>query len=152
MAFSATEEATLAGAFASAGADEGTLWLLDEAQTALIPVWNSGPRAEQFVGRHRQPLDAGLISLVCVTGQALCENAVYQNAAQDPTLDRSLGLLTCAMIAVPLHFRAAMRGVVSCVKLKPARDAGPDPAPFSGADLAAITAAVEALGQTLDAP
>ncbi|HEY5814031.1 MAG TPA: hypothetical protein VIT23_15425, partial [Terrimicrobiaceae bacterium] len=95
----------LKGAFEAVRADEGTIWLLDEKEEALVPVWSSGPYGERFIGIHRQPLTAGLMSLICVTEQAICENSVYQNAQQDPTLDRRLGVLTCAMIAVPLRFR-----------------------------------------------
>ena len=57
-------------AFAAVGADEGTIWLLDENEEALVPVWSSGPYGERFVGIHRQPLTAGLMSLICVTEQA----------------------------------------------------------------------------------
>jgi hypothetical protein len=129
-------------AFQAVHADEGTIWLLDEKQEALVPVWSSGPYGKQFVGIHHQSLTAGLMSLICVTEQAICENSVYQNAQQDPTLDRRLGVLTCAMIAVPLRFRDAIHGGVSCVRLKPATTAAPDPPPFSTADLALITDAV----------
>lgn len=129
-------------AFSAVGADEGTIWLLDEKQEALVPVWSSGPYGERFVGIHHQPLTAGLMSLICVTEQAICENAVYQNAQQDPTLDRLLGVLTCAMIAVPLRFRDAIHGGISCVRLKPANASAPEPPPFSTADFALVTDAV----------
>jgi hypothetical protein len=129
-------------AFATVGADEGTIWLLDEKQEALVPVWSSGVYGERFVGIHRQPLTAGIMSLICVTEQALCENSVYQNAQQDPTLDRRLGVLTCAMIAVPLRFSDAVHGGVSCVRLKPLDTTAPEPPPFSPGDLAVVTDAV----------
>src|SRR5437867_12042391 len=50
--------------FKEAGADEGTVWLVDPAADCLAPVYNSGPRADSFVGKFRQPLNAGLISMV----------------------------------------------------------------------------------------
>jgi hypothetical protein len=137
-------------AFADVHADEGTIWLLDEKQEALVPVWSSGPYGERFVGIHRQPLTAGLMSLICVTEQAICENAVYQNAQQDPTLDRRLGVLTCAMIAVPLRFRDAIHGGVSCVRLKPANASAPEPPPFSTADLALVTDAVREVERVIE--
>ena len=137
----------LAAVLAEVAADEGTVWQLDEAGEALIPVWNSGRRASEFVGKHRQPLNAGLISLVCVTGQALCENSVYRHVGQDSTLDRTLGVLTCAMIVVPWLREGEIRGVVSCVKLKSSPEA-PDPAPFTAGDLARVVEAV----RHLDAP
>jgi hypothetical protein len=136
--------------FAEIGASEGTLWLLDETRQALVPVWNSGPHAADFVGKHRQPVEAGLIGLVCATEQAICENAVYRHAGQDPTLDRTLGLLTCAMIAVPFRIRGELRGIVSCVKLKKADSTEPDPPPFTSEDLAAVTAAVQEMEVRLE--
>jgi hypothetical protein len=141
----------LRNAFEAVGADEGTIWLLDENQEALVPVWSSGPYGERFVGLHRQPLTAGLMSLICVTEQALCENAVYQNAQQDPTLDRRLGVLTCAMIAVPLRFRDAIHGGVSCVRLKSMEAGAPEPPPFSATDLAVVTDAVREVERLIEA-
>ncbi len=137
-------------AFVAVHADEGTIWLLDEKQEALVPVWSSGPYGERFVGIHRQPLTAGLMSLICVTEQAICENSVYQNAQQDPTLDRRLGVLTCAMIAVPLRFRDAIHGGVSCVRLKKANASAPEPSPFSTADLALVTDAVREVERLIE--
>jgi hypothetical protein len=137
-------------AFDSVDADEGTIWLLDEHEEALVPVWSSGPYGEHFVGIHRQPLTAGLMSLICVTEQAICENSVYQNAQQDPTLDRRLGVLTCAMIAVPLRFRDAIHGGVSCVRLKLANASAPEPPPFSTADLALVTEAVREVERLIE--
>ena len=61
--------AVLRKAFDAVGANEGTIWLLDENQEALVPVWSSGPYGERFVGIHRQPLTAGIMSLICVTEQ-----------------------------------------------------------------------------------
>ena len=143
--------AVLRKAFDAVGANEGTIWLLDEKQEALVPVWSSGPYGERFVGIHRQPLTAGIMSLICVTEQGLCENAVYQNAQQDPTLDRRLGVLTCAMIAVPLRFGDAIHGGVSCVRLKPADASAPEPPPFSVADLAVVTDAVREVERLVEA-
>jgi hypothetical protein len=140
----------LRNAFKAVGADEGTIWLLDEKQEALVPVWSSGPYGERFVGIHRQPLTAGLMSLICVTEQAICENSVYQNAQQDPTLDRRLGVLTCAMIAVPLRFRDAIHGGVSCVRVKPPNASAPEPPPFSTADLALVTDAVREVERLIE--
>jgi len=142
--------ATLADHFASVHADEGTVWLFDEERQALKPVWNSGPNAIAFVGQHWQPLSVGLVSLVFMTGQALCENRVYWHSGQDPTLDHALGLLTCSMIIVPLCVRGETCGVVSCVKLKRADSLEPDPPPFTAADLGRITEVVQGLGCGLD--
>lgn len=117
--------------FAEVGADEGTLWLADSDQEFLCPVYNSGPHAEEFVGKHLQPLQSGLVSMVYATEELFCEENVYQNEEQSKKLDRKLGMLTCSMIATPFYFDSRIRGVISAVKLKPVdqRDA-PDPEPF----------------------
>lgn len=146
-------ERELRPAFAAVAADEGTLWLLDEAGEALVPVWNSGPNATAIVGEanFRQPLTSGLISLVCVTEQALCENTVHRHAGQDPSLDRRLGLITCAMLAAPLRVQNEIHGVVSCVKLKE-NPSEPDPAPFSLAHLAELSRAAERVAANCGGP
>ena len=78
---------------------------------------NNGPAAEKWVGKFRQPLSAGIVSMVYSTEEPFCENDVYRNAAQDPTLDRILAVRTESMIAVPLYFARECRGVISCVRL-----------------------------------
>lgn len=107
----------LVGAFGRVGADEGTVWLLDEGRTALVPRYNSGAHAERFVGRFRQELSAGMISMVAATEQPICENEVWRNARQDRRLDRELEVKTEAMLAVPFYFFSELRGVISCVQL-----------------------------------
>ena len=104
-------------AFGRVGADEGTVWLLDEGRTALVPRYNSGAHAERFVGRFRQELSAGMISMVAATEQPICENEVWRNARQDRRLDRELEVKTEAMLAVPFYFFSELRGVISCVQL-----------------------------------
>ncbi len=135
--------------FGTISAHEGTLWLLNDRMECLVPAWNSGPNANAFVGNFRQPLTSGLISLVCITGQAICENEVYQHAGQDPRLDQQLGVKTCSMIAVPVLVDGEVKGIVSCVRLKPAEKDVPDPLPFSADDLRAVMDVVESLGPEL---
>jgi hypothetical protein len=130
-AFDPVMRGVLDDAFASVGAHEGTVWLADANQEHLIPAYNTGAHAAQLVNVFRQPLDRGLISMVFRNGQSFCENDVYRHADQDRTLDQSLHVLTCAMIAVPWYFAHAVRGVISCVQLKAADDAVPDPDGFS---------------------
>jgi transcriptional regulator with GAF, ATPase, and Fis domain len=132
-----------------AQAHEGTLWLVDSAEEHLVPAINTGPNAASFVGKFKQPLSRGLISMVFATEQPFCENEIYARQAQDKTLDRSLGVLTCSMIAVPLYFAQQLRGVISCVQLKPV-DAPEDPPRFSGESLRHIQLAAEIISRLLD--
>jgi hypothetical protein len=140
---------TAQDAFDSVGADEGTIWLADSKEENLVPSYNSGSRALSFVNQFRQPLARGLISLVFRNGQSFCENEVYRNAKQDPTLDKRLEVLTCGMIAVPFYFALEVRGIISCVKLKANEDA-PDPSGFSPESIHRIERVAAVLGRMLD--
>lgn len=126
------------------GAHEGTIWILDRTRTNLVPRFNNGPNAAEFVGSFRQTLKSGMISMVVASEQPICENDVHLNQQQDRTLDRKLGLMTCAMIAVPFYFVGAVRGVISAVQLKDVASGDPDPPGFSAEDLSSLqlTAAV----------
>lgn len=146
----------LQSAFAAAGAHEGTVWLAPveapgAAPEALIPVFNTGASAGTWVGKFRQPMGKGLISGVYAYEQPFCENDVHLNARQDPTLDRSLGVRTQAMIAVPLYFAGSVRGVVSCVQLV-GTDSGSagNPPGFSMEDLRQVQFASEILTRLID--
>jgi hypothetical protein len=136
-------------AFRLVGAGEGTLWIADQEETHLIPVFNNGPNRAALVGVFRQPLTAGIISMVYGNEQGFCENEVYRNADQDKTLDQKLKVLTCGMIAVPFYFNRGRRGVLSCVKLKP-NAAAPDPSPFVPADLTVLQTAAASLSRQVD--
>jgi hypothetical protein len=128
----------LQNGFSEAGADEGTVWLLDEAGENLMPAHNTGPDAEQLVGRFKQPLNTGLISMVFTSEQPFLENEVSKNARQSKLLDSLLQTQTSAMIAVPFYFLDDCRGVVSCVQLKPSGPRDADPPGFRSEHLAGI--------------
>jgi hypothetical protein len=139
---------TLQQGFDEAGAHEGTVWLVDAAGEFLVPAHNTGPRAGEIVGNFKQPLSAGLISMVFATEQPFLENAVSRNAQQSKLLDAQLQVQTHALIAVPFYLLQACRGVVSCVQLKPA-GAG-DPPGFRPEHLASVQAATALLTRLLE--
>ena len=147
--FDRTMRAHLVETLAAAQAHEGTVWLLDETRSQLVPRFNSGPNAATFVGSFRQSLRAGMISMVVATEQPICENAVHQNQQQDKSLDHQLQLVTCAMLAVPFYFSGALRGVISAVQLK-ASGAAPEPPGFTAANLATLQLAAEVLSRMVE--
>ncbi len=106
----------LTDSFSAAGADEGTLWLINPGQRELDAVFNNGPTAEKIL-KLSQSLDQGLISMVFSTGQPFCENDISENPEHDKAVDRQTGYPTNAMIAVPFYFAQECRGIVSCVRL-----------------------------------
>jgi len=135
---------------AQAGADEGTLWLVDESEEFLVPAFNSGPRAHEIVGQFKQPLKSGLICLVFASEQPFLENDVAQNRDQSKLLDTLLKVETAALIAVPFYFLRQCRGVISCVQL-----AAPGPPPrnaggFRAQHLACIQQTAEVLSRLID--
>ena len=148
--FDATMRALLEAALQCVGAHEGTVWLLDETRTHLIPRWNNGPHAARFIGRFRQNLEAGMISMVVSTEQPICENEVHRNQQQDKTLDRELGLVTCAMLATPLYFGGELRGVISAVQVQPADAASDEPCGFTPTQLEALQLTAAVLSRLVD--
>jgi hypothetical protein len=122
----------------SAHADEGTLWLLDPGREFLIPRFNSGENAARFINDYRQSIREGMISMVVATEQPICENEVQASEQQDKTLDKRLGLQTCAMLAVPLYYFGELRGVFSAVQLTPAGARSTETRGFSIDDLTTL--------------
>ena len=96
-------------------ATEGSIWLLE--QQNLTIAYNTNPKSQHLVGKFKQPLSSGLLSMVFSNEQSFIENEVFRNIQQDKTLDSMLQVRTYAMIAVPFYFLQECRGVASCVQL-----------------------------------
>lgn len=103
--------------FTRIGADEGSIWLLDQEKQHLVVAYNSGPDTDKIMG-FKLPVTTGIISLVVASEHAFVENQVYKNAKHSAILDEQLKKTTYAMIAVPLYFLNEVRGVISCVQLQ----------------------------------
>jgi hypothetical protein len=140
----------LARGFSEAGADEGTVWLVDETGENLEPAHNTGPQAARLVGRFKQPLNTGLICMVYASEQAFLENEVWKNSRQSKLLDSLLQVQTWAMIAVPFYFLRACRGVVSCVQLRQPNSSEPAPPGFCPEHLDSVQRAAALLSQLLE--
>ena len=137
-------------AIEGAGGTEGSVWLADQSSESLVIVYNTGPNSEKLVGRFKQPLDSGLISMVFASEQPFVENQVFRNSNQDKSLDSMLGLQTQAMIAIPFYFLEACRGVISCVQLTRTGSGRTSPSGFDAADEAIIRNAAVILGRLID--
>jgi hypothetical protein len=94
----------LEDSFNAAGADEGTLWLVNSSKRELDAVFNNGPAAKKM-REISQTLDRGLISMVFSTGQPFCENSIEQNPEHDKAVDSQF------------YFAQQCRGIISCVRL-----------------------------------
>jgi GAF domain-containing protein len=148
--FDGTMRALVERCFTFIGAHEGTVWLLDAERTYLIPRFNTGPFADSFVGIFRQSVRVGMIGMVVSTEQPICENEVHKNQRQDRTLDRTLGLVTCAMVATPLYFAGELRGVLSAVQVKPEGADAPEPRGFAPEHLEAFQLAAVVLARLIE--
>jgi hypothetical protein len=132
------------------GAHEGAVWLLDRERAALVPRFNNGPDAANFVGKHRQELSTGLVSVVVATEQPMCENAMEDNKRRDTSLDKKLGVQTRAMLAVPFYFAGEVRGVLSAVQLIKPGSTAPEPPGFSPEALGTLQKGATILGRLLE--
>jgi hypothetical protein len=142
--------------FQRAGADEGSVWIVDSEMKHLVISYNSGPKAEVITG-FQQDLSAGIVSLVFANEQSFVETEVFRNAQHSGILDGKLGVTTYAMIVVPFYFLNECRGVISCVKLMEATaragklvPKGPVPNGFDLDDLATIQNAVLIIRDLID--
>jgi hypothetical protein len=102
--------------FQRAGADEGSIWILDPKRENLVIAHNTGPHAKKIVG-FKQPLTSGIVSMVVNNEQSFAEREVYKNVHHSKALDQTLNVSTYAMIVVPFYFLDECRGVISCVQL-----------------------------------
>lgn len=107
--------AVVVAACEAARAEEGCLWLVDDVAGVLRPVFHSGPSAEIFLREIRQPLNAGLVSMVFSTGNGILEESVAERPEYCPDVDRRIGKRTRSMVAVPVVFAGRCRGVLSGV-------------------------------------
>jgi hypothetical protein len=137
--------------FAEAQADEGTLWVLDDMQENLVPAFNNGSNAGEWVGCFKQPVNEGLVSMVFANEQPFLENDVWKNPAQSKRLDALLRTQTQSMIAVPFYILRACRGVISCVRLTPTEGSEKSPGPgFQSIHLASIQRCSALLSELVD--
>jgi hypothetical protein len=146
----------LGDSFRRAGADEGSVWIVDPEMKHLVISYNSGPNAETISG-FQQPLDEGIVSLVFANEQSFVETEVFRNVQHSGILDDKLGVTTYAMIVVPFYFLNECRGVISCVKLMEATvcagklvPKGSVPSGFDLNDLATIQNAVLIIRDLID--
>ena len=70
------------------GANEGSIWLLDQEKQHLVVAFNSGPNTEKIMG-FQQPVSKGIVSLVVAREHAFVENQVYKNAKHSKVSTRS---------------------------------------------------------------
>lgn len=132
----------------TAGAEHAALWLAGE--DSLSAAVGIGPLAEGFIGCYEQPLDKGIISMVFASGQGLCENAIASNPSHSRRLDEHLGIVTDAMIVVPVAALGRMVGVISVVRARP-QGSEETPKVFLAADLEEIEFAAACTGRLLEA-
>ena len=102
--------------FAAVEADEGSVWILDQARAHLVVSYALGPHAASIAG-FKQPLSAGIVSTSFISEQGFAENEVYRHELHSKILDEKLHVTTQAMIVVPFYLLNACRGVISCVQL-----------------------------------
>jgi serine phosphatase RsbU (regulator of sigma subunit) len=96
-------------------ADEATLLLLDNTDTALVPVASSGLESPVHA-RFRVPVGAGFAGRIAATGQPLALSDVNEQTVLNPVLQRS-GMRS--LLGVPVPGRPRPLGVLHVGALTP---------------------------------
>ncbi len=121
----------------SARADGVTLWKAEAGHLRAIAT----PLEPELAGT-RQPLGAGLISQVYLTGQSILEDDLSSHPAHDPAVDHDTGKTCRTMMAAAVD-GGDSGGVVSAVIFNSS------PQRFAFADLAKLNALARKLGDKL---
>lgn len=122
----------------SVRADGVTLW---KAGGDLLEAV-ANPLEPELAGT-RQPLGAGLISQVYLTGQSILEDDLSSHPAHDPAVDRGTGKTCRTMMAAAVDGGVA-GGVVSAVIFDQS------PHGFAFADLAKLNSLARKLGDLME--
>ena len=107
----------------SSPADEATVWLETPEGGRLRAVCN--PVNASLIG-FEQPLEAGLISQVFVTGMPLLEKDVRRRHDHDPSVDLLTEKPTRSLLAAPIESGGEIIGVLSAVAFA-THEASPPP-------------------------
>jgi hypothetical protein len=134
--------------FASAGAHEGAILLLDSEESRLTVAHHTGRTAPAWLGTSIDA-GAGLRGMVIASQQPFSASALYNNPQHDRTFDERIGMVLCTTIIAPFYFGRRLRGLVEAMRLKP-DSAAPDPEAFSPESLEAIELLSTSLGRLLD--
>ena len=103
--------------FAAIDASEGSLWWKYSQADYLEICYNSGSRAPKMEGEIRQPLAAGIVSMVYHTGEAVYTNQLQTNPEHCKEVDRQLSQNTQSMIVAPVLLGGEPTAIISAVIL-----------------------------------
>ncbi|MBV9657106.1 MAG: GAF domain-containing protein [Verrucomicrobia bacterium] len=137
--------------FRRAGAHEGSIWLLDKAHEHLVISYNTGRHGSERIGKVRQSVTKGIVSMVLASEHSFVENEIFHSTSYDPTVDHSLNQLTWAMIVVPFYLLGQCRGVVSCVQvISPPDSTEPRPPGFDQSHLSSVQLLAQTVTDLID--
>lgn len=103
--------------FEQIGACEGSLWWKYPDADHLEIIYNSGPVSEKLVGKVKQPLSEGIVSLVYHSGEPLYTNQICDEPNHSKYIDTELGQETHRLLACPLLVGGRIVGAITAVVL-----------------------------------
>lgn len=126
------------------------VWMAEKGR--LIPVFN-GPKAERLERGYTAAINGGLLGQAFTYEQSFggSSSAGSDDFILDAEMERRLGIRIVSLLATPLYFGAAARGVVSATRfvetaVSPART----PPPFDENETLRFEILVGAIGRLLD--
>jgi len=129
--------------------DHLVIYLLDEGEEALVPVYrqSSGEDREDGEGfsglvaaAEATPVRKGVLTMVCASGQPICDNNVHANSLWSREIDALLDAKVRDLIVSPLRFAGRLRGVIAFARSEEHRkSAGSSAHNFNAANLVAST-------------
>ena len=112
--------------------EAGTFFLVDPQTNELIFRVTAGPVAKDLVGQRIQPGN-GIVGRTVTTGGPVIENDVQHSKEWNPETDDLTGFKTRALMAVPLHVKDNLIGVIEVINRR-------DGLPFVEEDQTLLTA------------
>lgn len=112
--------------------EAGTFFLVDPQTSELIFRVTVGPVAKDLVGQRIQP-GSGIVGRAVTTRGPVMENDVQHSEGWNPASDNKTGFKTRALMAVPLHAKDNLIGVIEVINRR-------DGLPFVEEDQTLLTA------------
>jgi hypothetical protein len=120
------------------------IYLLDDSQEALLPVYRqqaSGPDGAGLAEiAESASVRKGVPMMVCASGQPICDNGVQRNPYWGREIDALFDSPARDLIVTPLRFAGRLRGVIAFVRSEAhAKTSGSSAHNFNAANLVAST-------------
>jgi hypothetical protein len=131
-------------------ASEMAIWVKDPGAERLVALFDTAGPDGPLELKVSQPLATGIVSQVFRDRKPFIDKGLWRTNKQSPLVDQALRQVTQNEMCVPLEFAGLPVGVVSAVQLTDSRHKNPVRWGFDERDLAILSVASTALGQSME--